>query len=34
MFYEGLVGLGDLEKELAKAEEFVKKVEEFLERRA
>jgi len=33
MFYEGLVDLGDLEKELAEAEEFVKKVEEFLKAR-
>jgi len=33
MFYEGLVDLSDLEKEIAKAEEFVKKVEEFLKAR-
>jgi len=33
MFYEGLLDLGELEKELIKAEEFVKKVEEFLRAR-
>lgn len=30
MFYEGLVDPVDLEKELAKAEDFVRRIEEFL----